>query len=346
MEVLLEKLAEVMGATLHLKQGQPVTPISGIKPLDTAQPGDLTFLANAIYKSQMQHTRATAVVLASNDLAACPVHALVVDNPLLGLARSTELFDLTPKESAGFLHDSVVIGQDCDIDESVGIGANVVIGNHVRIAKGVTIGAGCVVSDYCVLGENTQLKANVTLDHHVVLGKNVIIHSGAVIGSDGFGNVRHEGRWLKIPQIGGVRIGDDVEVGANSTIDRGALGDTVIEQGVRIDNLVQIAHNVVVGAGTAIAAGSGIAGSAKIGKNCLIAGIVGVNGHVSIADNSIVTAMSGVTHSLNKPGMYSGFPAYENTRWRRSVARVKQLDKMAKRIKALESTLKERGEHS
>lgn len=346
MEVSLEKLAEVMGATLHLKQGQPVTAISGIKPLNTAQQGDLTFLANATYKSQMQHTKATAVVLAAEDLAACPTHALVVENPLLGLARSTELFDLTPKETTGFRHDSVVIGQHCDIDKSVGIAANVVIGNHVTIAKGVTIGAGCVVSDYCVLGENTQLRANATLDHHVVLGKNVIIHSGAVIGSDGFGNVRHEGHWIKVPQIGGVRIEDDVEIGANSTIDRGALGDTVIEQGVRIDNLVQIAHNVVVGEGTAIAAGSGIAGSAKIGKNCMIAGMVGVNGHVAVADHSVITGMSCVTHSLTQPGLYSGFPARDNASWRRSVARVKQLDKMAKRITALESTLKERGENS
>jgi len=251
------------------------------------------------------------------------------------------LLDTTPKSASG-IHPSAVIADDVTIGEQVSIGANVVIESGVTLGDYVSIGAGCFIGINVSIGTNTQLWSNVSLYHNVTIGHHCLVQANTVIGSDGFGYapVDEQYKWHKIPQLGSVVIGDHVEIGASTTIDRGALEDTIIKDGVILDNQIQIAHNVVIGENTAMAACSVIAGSTVIGKNCTIAGLVGINGHISVADNCVFTGMSLVTKNIREAGVYSsGMPVEQNSKWRKTNARVKRLDSLTKRVKVLEKLL-------
>ncbi len=336
MTYTLAELAQLLGAELC---GDGTVKINGIATLQEARPGQVSFLANAGYKKYLASTAATAVVLNSELAADYQGNCLLLGNPYLGYAQLSRLFNNAPAASA-VVHPSAVIAEDAVIAQDVSVGANAVIEAGAEIASGSVIGAGCVIGRCVKLGENSLLHANVTLYHDVVLGRDCILHSGSVIGADGFGFAPEAGSWTKIYQLGGVRLGDRVEVGAGTTIDRGALADTCIGSGVKIDNQVQIAHNVTIGDNSAIAGCSAIAGSARIGSGCTIAGGVGIVGHIEIADGSHVTAMSLVTKSITKRGSYSsGTPLSESKHWRKSAVRFGQLDQLVSRIRTLEQTV-------
>jgi UDP-3-O-[3-hydroxymyristoyl] glucosamine N-acyltransferase len=329
----LGEIADHIKADLH---GDPDCPITGINTLQGAKKGELGFLSNRRYSRYLKTTNASAVILSAADLESCPVNALVMENPYLGYARVATLLYPTIQSAPG-ISQSAVIGSGTDINETVFIGHNTVIGDNVTVGSHSRVGAGCVIGDNVSIGENSTLLANITLIAGVSLGSRVILHPGVVIGSDGFGLARDEDKWVKIPQIGSVRIGNDVEIGANTTIDCGALDDTVIEDGVKIDNQVQIGHNVRIGAHTAIAGCVGIAGSAKIGRRCMIGGAAGIGGHLEIVDDVIITGMATVANSILKPGIYSsGIPVTDNKRWKRNVARFQHFDEIVRRLKNIE----------
>ncbi len=336
--ITLEELSRLLGVKL---EGDPSCVISGIASLESAKKGDLAFLSNRQYKRFLSTTAASAVIISPEDIKQCPVNALISDNPRLSLAKVAKLFDNQPRVLAG-IHPSAVIGSGCSIADSASIGPRCVIADNVQIKENVVIGAGCVIGNDVHIGHDTRLNPNVTLYHKVNIGHSTVIHSGTVIGSDGFGFANDKGNWVKMPHLGGVDIGNNVEIGANTTIDRGFLDNTTIGDGVIIDNLVQIAHNVVIGAGTAIAGCVGIAGSTTIGKNCLIGGSANIAGHINIQNGIHITATSSVSRSITEPGVYSsGFPAKPNEVWRKNVARFQFLDSMAKRLKNLENRLEE-----
>lgn len=329
----LAELAERAGATL---KGEPETVITGLNTLQDASASELSFLANPAYARYLETTAAAAVILSPEHGKNFAGQALIMANPYLGYARLSHLFD--PARGAGTgIHSSAVISATASVHSNAVIGPQVVIEDGVVIASGVHIEAGAVVGHDSVIGQDTHLGRNVTICHGVTLGERVIIHCGAVIGSDGFGNARENGRWVKIAQIGGVIIGNDVEIGSCTCIDRGALGNTVIGDGARLDNLIQVAHNVVIGKNTAIAATVGISGSTRIGENCTIAGGAGFAGHLEITDNVHIGGMAMVTRSISKPGAYAsgtGFMAAQE--WRRNAVRFRQLDDLARRLKRLE----------
>ena len=338
MEYSLAALAEMAGARL---EGEPSLAIGGVGTLADAHEGQIAFLSNPKYQSQLSDTRATAVILDEGSLAKCPVAALVADNPYAAFARLTALFDSAETLEPG-RHCSAYIHETAEVHPSVAVGPNVFIGPRARIGTDVVIGPGCFIDSDCIIGDGTRVIANSTIYHGCHIGRRNVVHAGVVIGSDGFGFANDAGRWLKVHQLGAVVIGDDVEVGANTTIDRGAVNDTIIEEGVKLDNLIQIAHNVRIGAHTAVAACVGIAGSAVIGKNCAIAGGVGILGHLEIADGVTITAMSLVTKSIKEAGIYSsGVPLEPSERWQKNFVRFKQLDDMARRIRSLEKELEE-----
>ena len=318
-------------------QGDAGVAFSGIATLAKATSTDVAFYDNPRYHSDLLQTKAGVVILKAAAASDCPTqNRVITKNPYLAYAKIAELFVKKVQRYAG-IHASVVMGEHCQLAADVVIAPHVVIGQHVVLKAGVVIGPNCVIGSHVVIGENTELKANVTLCDQVTIGQQCMIHPGAVIGSDGFGNARDGESWVKVPQLGGVIIGDRVEIGSNTTIDCGAIEDTVIADGVRLDNLVQIAHNVKIGKNTAIAGCTGIAGSTVIGKNCMIGGGAGINGHIEIADNVMITGMTMVTSSLLEPGLYSsGIPVATSREWRKNVVRFKQLDEMARRLKKLE----------
>ncbi len=329
----LGDLAEAVGARLN---GDPDIRISGVGALEIAKEGEISFLTNPKYRHFLAETQASAVILAPDDEADCPTVALVSDNPYLAYARVVSRLFPEPESPTG-RHPSAVIAASAQIDPSAWVGPCSVIGKDVRIGAGVIIGPGSVVGDACVIGENTRLIARVTLCRGTWIGARCRIHPGAVLGADGFGLANDTGRWEKVPQLGRVILGDDVEVGANTTIDRGALEDTVLEDGVKLDNLIQIAHNVRIGAHTAMAGASGIAGSTKVGRHCTIGGLTALAGHLTIGDNVHFSGATPVTRSFKEAGYYSGnLPAMDNADWRKAVARIRHLDEMAKRLKLLE----------
>lgn len=310
--------------------------ITGVNGLADATATEVAFLDNMHYRNQLATTKAAAVFLKSALATECPTLALPTSNPYLAFAKACELF-VTPAKIKKGKHRSAVVGKRCKIAKSAAIGANAVIGDGVTLGERVMIGAGTVVGNDCVIGDDTVLMANVTLYDRAQLGKQCLIHSGAVIGSDGFGNANDNGVWYKIPQMGCVIIGDDVEIGANTTVDCGTIQDTVIGDNVRIDNLVQIAHNVTIGAHTAIAGCAGVAGSAKIGEYCMIGGAACINGHIEVCSGAIVAGMAMVTASLTEPGIYgSGTGVMPMQKWKRSAIHFQQLDELVKRIRALE----------
>jgi UDP-3-O-[3-hydroxymyristoyl] glucosamine N-acyltransferase len=269
------------------------------------------------------------------------VSALVVSNPYLGYARVAALLAPEQPVPAG-IHPSAYVSDRATVDASACIGPQAVVENQASVGARSHIGPGCVIDRGATIGDDCTLKANVTICHHVRIGDRALLHPGVVIGADGFGIANNAGVWVKVPQLGAVVIADDVEIGANTTIDRGALGDTVIEEGVKLDNLIQIGHNVRIGAHTAIAAGVAIGGSATIGKRCTIGGAASVAGHLELADDVHLTATSAVSKSISEPGLYSsGMPIQDNRTWRKNIVRLRQLDEMAKRLKDLEKKLDE-----
>ncbi len=337
MSLTLEELSVALKATLH---GDPATLIEGVATLGNAGPGSLGFFSNRRYHQFLRETRASAVILAEADREECPVATLVMDNPYLGYAQAATLLNPEPVASPG-VHASASVHGSAHVDSSAHIGANAVVAEGSRIGAGCYVGPGSVILEQASVGEQCWLGANVTLCRGVQIGKRVRLHPGVVIGADGFGIANNGEAWIKVPQLGSVIIGDDVEIGANTTIDRGALEDTVLEEGVKLDNLVQVGHNVHIGAHTAVAGCAAIAGSAHIGKRCTIGGAAAIGGHLEIADDVHLTATSGVPNSITKPGVYSsGVPIQENKIWRRNVIRMLHLEDMAKRIKALERKLK------
>ncbi len=317
--------------------------ITGVGTLRSATSSQASFLANTAYRGDLQTTGAGVVILKADEAAHCPVDYLLADDPYLAYARLASLFDPRPAATPG-VHDTAVIDPTAELGQHVSIGAHAVIGAHCRIGDGCTIGPGCVIEAHSQLGAACRLYANVSIGYNVCLGQRVIIHPGVVIGADGFGIAFAGDHWEKVPQVGGVRIGDDCEIGANSTIDRGAIEDTVLEEDVRVDNLVQIAHNVHIGAHTAIAAMAGIAGSARIGRYCLLAGGCGIQGHISIADRVTVGAKSIAYYSIEEPGTtWSGLmPAQPLTDWQRNLSRLRKLDELARRVSKVEKALKEK----
>ena len=306
--------------------------VHGVGTLANATEGQLTFLANPKYRSQLAASTASVVVVREADAEAAPHTALIAKDPYTSFARIAALFETQPVREPG-IHASSVIDASARVAASAHIGPFVTIGANSDIGEGCVIGPGCVIGEDCMVGDGSELIARVTLVTRVRLGARVRIHPGAVLGADGFGIAMDAGHWIKVPQLGGVIVGDDCEIGANTCIDRGALGDTVLEEDVRLDNQIQIVHNVHIGAHTAMAGCSAAAGSAKIGRYCLIGGAAGVLGHLEICDKVTITAMSLVTHSIREPGEYSsGTPLTDNRSWRKNAARFKQLDSLARRI--------------
>ncbi|HEK1008676.1 MULTISPECIES: UDP-3-O-(3-hydroxymyristoyl)glucosamine N-acyltransferase [unclassified Pseudomonas] len=329
----LGQLAEALGATL---KGSEALQITGLATLQEAGPGQLSFLANPQYRKFLDNSQAAAVLLKAADAESFTGNALIVADPYLAYARISHLFDPKPKAVAG-IHPSAVVAEDAQVDASASIGPFAVIESGARIGANVSIGAHCVIGARCVVGEGGWLAPRVTLYHDVTIGKRVVIQSGAVIGGEGFGFANEKGVWRKIAQIGGVTIGDDVEIGVNTAVDRGALSDTRIADGVKLDNQIQIAHNVQIGEHTAMAACVGISGSTRIGKHCTIAGGVGMVGHIDVCDNVFVSGMTMVTRSITEPGAYSSGTAMQPLAdWRKSAARIRQLDDMSKRLQQLE----------
>ena len=336
MEYRLGELARILGAEL---QGDPAIRVDGVATLSKAGQGDLSFLHNRRYRSALSRTHASAVVLEAKFAEESPTACLVMDNPYLGYARAAALIEAAAR-SAGGVHPSARVGAGASIASSAAIGANCVIGPKVRVAGGAVVGPGCVLEGEVEIGDDAILVANVTLCYRVRIGRRTLVHPGVVIGADGFGIANDDGVWVKVPQLGGVVIGEDVEIGANTTVDRGALDDTVIEDGVKLDNLVQVGHNVRIGSHTAVAACVAIGGSTRIGRRCTIAGAVSIAGHLRVADDVHLTATSSVPKSINIPGVYSsGMPIQRNREWRRNVARLRQLDRMARKIRQLENHL-------
>jgi UDP-3-O-[3-hydroxymyristoyl] glucosamine N-acyltransferase len=327
------ELAERFGLEVR---GDGARMVSGVGTLGGASTSELSFLSNGKYTAQLLSTRAGVVVLREENLADCPTTALVARDPYVAYARIAALFERLPAAPVG-VHPSAVVAASARVSPSASIGPCCVIEADAVVEEGAVLGPHCVIGEGCVVGAQSRLVARVTLVTRVTLGRRVLVHPGAVIGSDGFGLAFDTDHWIKLPQLGGVRIGDDCEIGANTTIDRGALEDTVLEEDVRLDNQIQIAHNVHVGAHTAMAGCAAVAGSAKIGRYCMIGGNAGVLGHLELADRVTITAKSLVTHSIREPGEYSsGVPLQDNRLWRRNAARFKHLDEYARRLAALE----------
>ncbi len=324
-------LAERFSLGLH---GDGAVAVDGVATLARAGRNQLAFLANSRYRSQLADSAAGIVVLREADAEAAPGTALIARDPYTAFAKIAALFEHRPARPPG-IHPSAVIDPTARVSPGAHIGPFACIGARAEIGDGCIIGPHCVIGDDCVVGAGSELIARVTLVVRVRLGQRVLIHPGAVLGADGFGLAMDAGHWIKVPQQGGVVVGDDCEIGANTTIDRGALDDTVLEEDVRLDNQIQIGHNVRIGAHTAMAGCSAAAGSARIGRYCLIGGAAGVLGHLEICDRVVITAMSLVTSSIHEPGEYSsGTPLTDNRTWRKNAARFKQLDALARRVLA------------
>lgn len=330
----LAALAAHIGAQLESPDSNLI--VTGIKGLHDASPSQISFYTNRAYRKALKQTQAAAVILAPRDRQDCPVAVLIMDNPYLGYAKAVTLFqEIQPFQA--YIHPSAIIHSSVRISKLARIDANVVIDENTQLDDFVHISANCIIGKEVVIQAHTRLYPNVTLYDGVNIGKRVIIHAGAVIGADGFGLAHSADGWVKIPQLGSVEIGDDVEIGANTTIDRGALGNTVIGNGVKLDNQIQIAHNVHIGDHTAIAGCSGIAGSTKIGKHCMIGGGVGISGHLEVVDNVQITGGTGVLQSILEAGIYSsGVPLQNNKDWHKNYLRFKDLDDMVRRLRRLE----------
>ncbi len=329
----LGELAVRFGCQLR---GDPDRPLRSVATL-AGGPESIGFLANPAYLDELSGSRLGAVILEPRHVARCPVDALLHPRPHAVFARIAAWLHPPPPLRAG-IHSTAVVHPDAEVGAGAEVGPFVLVEAGARIGARCRVGAHSIIATGAVLGDDTRLHERVTLAAGCTLGMRCIVHPGAVIGSDGFGNARDADGWVKVPQLGAVRIGDDVEIGANTTIDRGALGDTVIEDGVRLDNQIQIAHNVTIGAHTAIAACTGIAGSTRVGARCMIGGGTGIGGQLVIGDDIVIAGFGMVTHSLTAPGMYSSvLPVEEVRHWRRLVGRFKRLDALNARVTGLEA---------
>ncbi|MCB1596679.1 MAG: UDP-3-O-(3-hydroxymyristoyl)glucosamine N-acyltransferase [Gammaproteobacteria bacterium] len=338
MGMTLGQLAVRYGCELR---GDPDSVVHGVATLASAAPGSISFLANPVYRSQLASTRATAVILRTADAAGCPVAVLVAQDPYAVYARvAAELHPVPPLRPG--IHAAAVLGAATLVPSSCQIDAGAVLADRVSLGERVSIGANVVIGEGVEVGAGTRICAGAVIYTGVRLGSRCIIHSGAVIGADGFGFARErDGSQLKVPQIGGVVIGDDVEIGACTTIDRGAIGDTFVADGVKLDNQIQVGHNVRIGAHTVIAGQAGISGSTIIGARCTIGGRAAIAGHIVIADDVVIGGGTSVTGSLLKPGIYAGggTPADTLQRWRRNMVRFGQLDELARRLRAVEKRI-------
>ena len=334
MKVSLEQLASLTDSII---QGDKNTELSSVAPLEDASEGQISFLSNPKYIKALATTNASAVILSPELAVSFNGNVLINKNPYLTFAKVLSII-YKEERIVNRVHPTAVVADDVVIENEVSIGPNVVIESGVTILTGAQIGAGSYIGKNSFIAQNTKLYPNVSIYADTRIGKDTIIHSGAVIGSDGFGfAIQEDKSWFKILQIGNVEIGNNVEIGANTTIDRAALGTTLISDGVKLDNQIQIGHNVQIGKNTAIAGGTVIAGSSSIGKRCQIGGASAIAGHLTIADDVIITGKSMVINSIKKPGVYSsGIAADENKKWRRNAARFRQLDEMAKKITRLE----------
>ena len=341
MKYTLGELAEHVSGEV---KGDASYVIESVGTLHHATAKQISFLTNPSYRKELALSTAGAVILSAADAETCSTNAIVSNNPYAAYAKIAALLFPDEQYKAG-IDAGAYVAVDANISETASIAAGVVIESGVTLADAVRIGPGCVLQKNVNVGAHSILTANVTVAHDCVIGESSLIHPGVVIGADGFGQAMDEGNWIKVPQLGRVVIGNDVEIGANTTIDRGAIEDTIIEDNVKLDNQIQVAHNVKIGAHTAIAGCTAIAGSTKIGKHCRIAGMVGIVGHLEIADNVTVTAKSLVTGSIKKAGMYSsGTPLEPSQQWRKNTVRIKHLDDMAKRLNKLEKLISSKNE--
>jgi len=329
----LGELAVRFGCELR---GDPSVRVDSVATLGGG-PGSVGFVASTTYRTALRATNLGAVVLEPALADECPTAALVHRNPHATFARIASLLHPMPNLSPG-IDATALVDSSAQVDATAQVGAFAIVGAGCVIGPRSFIGPYSMVGEGVVVGADTRLLTRVTLCSGTRIGARCILHPGSVVGSDGFGNARDGDGWVKIPQVGGVNVGDDVEIGANTTVDRGALGDTVIEEGVRLDNQIQVAHNVSIGAHTAIAACTGIAGSTRIGRRCMIGGGTGIGGQLTIGDDIIITGFGMVTRSIEKPGLYSSvIPVEEARLWRRIVGRIKRLDLWAARIRKLET---------
>ncbi len=337
----LRVLAERSGADVV---GDGDVLIHSVAPLDDAGAGAIAFLANPKYRRQLATTRASAVILSPRDADATALPKLVTPNPYATYARVATLFHPVQPPAPG-THPSAVIAPSARIAASASLAAYVVIGERTTIGERVRIHAGCVIDDDCAIADDVTLYSYVVAYSKTSIGPRTIVHAGAVLGADGFGMAEQDGRWIKVPQLGGVQVGADVEIGANTTIDRGALGNTVIEDDVKLDNQIQIGHNCRIGRHTAIAGCAGIAGSTRIGKNCKIGGAAMIAGHLDIADGTVISGATGVFDSIRAAGVYTAaFPALPHAEWRHVAAIVRRLRDLSDRVRAMERDNNKRGD--
>lgn len=331
--ITLRELADRFGLQLV---GDGALKVDGVCTLSPGRPGCLSFLSNPKLRDQLAQTQASAVIVGERDAPALTSAGLVARDPYLAYARIARLFD-PDREFVPGIHPAAVVDEGAQIGEGCWVGPGAVVESGVQLGAGVFVGPRCVVGREARLGAGSRLLAGVYVGPCVRIGARCVIQPGAVVGGRGFGNVRGPSGWEEVPQLGNVLIGDDVEIGANTCIDRGAIDDTVIEDGVRLDNLIQIAHNCRIGSHTAIAACTGIAGSTRIGSRCMIGGAVGIAGHIEIADEVVILGRAMVTGSVTQKGIYgSGLPLDDAREWRRTVARVRRLGRLEARLKALE----------
>lgn len=331
------RLDEIVARLGGEARGDAATAVSQVAPIDGAGPGTITFLSNPKFRNSLETTGASAVVLAPAMADATALPRIVVANPYAYYARLVALLNPEPDAEPGAHPSAVVLST---IPASVSVGPNAVVGRDVTLGENIRIGPGCVLGDGVSIGEGGLLHANATVYRDCVIGKRVILHSGCVIGSDGFGFAKDGDAWVKIPQIGRVVLGDDVEIGANTAIDRGALEDTVIGNCVKLDNQVHIAHNIRIGDYTAIAGCVGMAGSTTIGRSCTVGGGALIVGHIEIADNVHISGGSVVMKGLSQPGQYTGiYPAENHGEWLRNAAQIRHLDQLHKRVRELEKAL-------
>lgn len=329
-------LAELARRFQGRVRGNPDLVVKRVASLDAAGPDDISYLSDGKYLARLSATRAGAVILTEADASHCAGSALIVENPHLCFARVAQLLHSPPPFRPG-VHAGAVVSPSAHVAKSAWIGPHAVVEDGAEIMEDAYVGPGCLVGQGAKVGARTRLVGHVAIGERCAIGADCLLHPGAVIGADGFGFARDGERWQKVPQLGRVIVGNEVEVGANTTIDRGALDDTVIGNGVKLDNQIQIAHNVRIGDNTAIAAAVGIAGSTRIGRRCTFGGQVGIIGHLEIADDVHVTAKSLVTSSISQAGVYSSsLKAEPAEKWRRNAARLHRLDEMAQRLKKLE----------
>ncbi|MEI6971973.1 MAG: UDP-3-O-(3-hydroxymyristoyl)glucosamine N-acyltransferase [bacterium] len=331
-------LAEKLGGCL---EGDGAAEIKGMAGLREAGPGDVSFLANPKYASALAATMASAVIVAESWSGTSPCALIRVKNPDSAFAKVADIYGPKPIQFKPGIHESAVVAGDAAIGTDVYVGPNCVVEPGARLGARTVLVANVYIGHGAVVGEDGRLYPSVTVREGVRIGNRVIVQNGAVIGSDGFGYVREAGGWKKIPQLGIVEIGDDVEIGANVTIDRARFGKTVIEKGVKLDNLIQIAHNVRIGENTAMAAQSGIAGSSTIGKNCMFAGQSGATGHVTVGDNCIIGTKAGVAADLPDKSYVMGFPAIPHGKFKRSHVALMQLPELRTTVLELKERVKQ-----